>query len=115
MFTDALNDLLSLRSRFRGCAACPSQRRIFRLASIPTVRKINLRFRIASTWWFDRRSLELAQMPPGSRELSKNYIGIVSDRTDEPLDSVAKSDRLTKKYLLGLMAAVLSRVADARK
>jgi hypothetical protein len=56
-------------------------------------------------------------MPPGSRELSKNYIGIVSDRTDEPraLDSVAKSDRLTKKYLLGLMAAVLSRVADARK
>ena len=56
-------------------------------------------------------------MPPKQRELKKNYIGIVSDRTDEQraVDSVAKSDRLTKKYLLGLMAAVLRRVADARK
>jgi hypothetical protein len=56
-------------------------------------------------------------MPPKQRELKKNYIGIVSGKTDEQraVDSVAKSGRLTKKYLLGLMAAVLSRVADARK
>jgi hypothetical protein len=56
-------------------------------------------------------------MPPKQRELKKNYIGIVSDKTDErhAVDSVAKSGRLAKKYLLGLMAAVLSRVADARK
>ncbi len=99
------------------CAACPSQRRIFRHASIPTVRKINLRFRIAPTWLFDRRPLELAQMPPRPRELNKNYIGIVSDKTDEhrAIDSVAKSDRLTTKSLLGLLAAIFNRVGDVRK
>jgi hypothetical protein len=56
-------------------------------------------------------------MPVRQRELKKNYIRIVSDQTDEQraVDSPAKSDHLTKKDLLGLMAAVLSRVADARK
>ena len=56
-------------------------------------------------------------MPPKQQELKKNYIGIISDKTDEPraVDSEAKSGCLAKKYLLGLMAAVLSRVADARK
>ena len=99
------------------CAACPSQRRIFRHASIPTVRKINLRFRIAPTWWFDRRPLELAQMPPRPRELNKNYIGIVSDKTDEhrAIDSATKSDRLTTKSLLGLLAAIFNRVGGLRK
>jgi hypothetical protein len=60
--------------------------------------------------------LELAQMPPRPREL-KNYIGIVSDKTDEQraIDSLAKSDRLTRKYLLGLISSVLNRFADARK
>ena len=51
------------------------------------------------------------------RELKKNYIGIVSDKTDEQraVDSPAKSDRLMKKYLLGLVAAVFRRGAEARK
>jgi hypothetical protein len=55
-------------------------------------------------------------MPPRSREL-KNYIGIVSDKTDEQraFDSLAKSDRLTRKYPLDLVSAVFNRVADARK
>jgi hypothetical protein len=55
-------------------------------------------------------------MPPRPREL-KSYIGIVSDKTDEQraIDSPAKSDRLTRKYLLGLISTVLNRVADARK
>lgn len=56
-------------------------------------------------------------MPPKQRELKKNYIGIVSDETDaqRAADSAARSARLTKKYLLGLMATVFGRVADARK
>jgi|NGEPerStandDraft_6_1074524.scaffolds.fasta_scaffold679084_1 hypothetical protein len=54
-------------------------------------------------------------MPP--KQLKKSYIGIVSDKTDEQraVDSLATSDRLTKKYLLGLMAALFNRGADARK
>jgi hypothetical protein len=56
-------------------------------------------------------------MPAQQRELKKNYIGIVSDRTDEQraVASLPKSGRLTKKYLLGLMAAVFNRDADARE
>ena len=56
-------------------------------------------------------------MPPNSRELKKNYISIVSDRTDEQraVDSLAKSDRLTTKYLRGLISAVFNRDAGARK
>ena len=56
-------------------------------------------------------------MPAQQRELKKNYIGIVSDTIDEqrPVASPEKSDRLTKKYLLGLMAAVFHRNADARE
>ena len=56
-------------------------------------------------------------MPPRPRELNKNYIGIVSDKTDEhpAIDSVAKSDRLTTKSLLGLLAAIFNRVGDLRK
>lgn len=55
-------------------------------------------------------------MPAQQRELKKNFIGIVSDKTDEQpaVDSLAKSDRLTKKYLLRLMAAVLNRDVGAR-
>ncbi|WP_291684519.1 hypothetical protein [Bradyrhizobium sp.] len=56
-------------------------------------------------------------MPAQQRELKKNYIGIVSDALDEQraVASLAKSDNLTKKYLLGLMAAVFNRDADARE
>lgn len=55
-------------------------------------------------------------MPAQQRELKKNYIGILCDKTEEQraVDSLAKSDRLTKEYLLGLMAAVLNRDVDAR-
>ena len=50
-------------------------------------------------------------MPAQQRELKKNYIGIVSDKTDEQraVESLAKSDRFAKGYLLSLAAAVLHR------
>jgi len=56
-------------------------------------------------------------MPPKQRELNRNYISIVSDRIDEQhaVDSLAKSDRLTRKSLRGLISAVFNRVAEARK
>ena len=54
-------------------------------------------------------------MPAQQREAKKNYIGIVSDKTDEQhaVASLPKSDRLAKEYLLSPMAAVL-RDVDAR-
>ncbi len=59
---------------------------------------------------------ELANMPAQQRELKKNYIGILSDKTEEQraVNSLAKSDRFMKEYLLGLMAAVLNRGANTR-
>ncbi len=55
-------------------------------------------------------------MPAQQRELKKNYIGLVTDRTDEQpaIDTLAKPDRFTRTYLLGLIAAVLNRDVDAR-
>jgi hypothetical protein len=55
-------------------------------------------------------------MPAQQREAKKNYIGIVSDKTDEQraVDSLPKSDRLAKEYLLSLMAAVLHRDVETR-
>ena len=55
-------------------------------------------------------------MPAQKRELRKNYIGIVSDKTEEQraVESLAKSDRVLKDYLRGLMAAVLNRGGGAR-
>jgi hypothetical protein len=40
-------------------------------------------------------------MPAQQREAKKNYIGIVSDKTDEQhaVASLPKSDRLAKEYL----------------
>ena len=54
-------------------------------------------------------------MPAQQRKLKKNYIGILSDKLDEqrPADPPAKSGRLMKEYLLGLMAAVLNRRGGA--
>jgi hypothetical protein len=56
------------------------------------------------------------QMPAQKRELRKNYIGIVSDKTEEQraVKSLANSDRLLKNYLRGLLAAVLNRDDEAR-
>jgi hypothetical protein len=43
--------------------------------------------------------------------IQKEHIDIVSDKTGEQraVDSLPKSDRLAKEYLLSLMAAVLHR------
>ncbi len=60
----------------------------------------------------------LRNEPNASAEagIAKNYIGIVSDKTEEQraVESLAKSDRLLKYYLRGLSAAVLNRGDDAR-
>jgi hypothetical protein len=55
-------------------------------------------------------------MPAQKRELRTNYIGILSDKIEEQhtVESLAKSDRRIKDYLLGLMAAVLNHRGDAR-
>jgi hypothetical protein len=50
-------------------------------------------------------------MPAHQQESKKNYIRIVSDKAD---DSLPKSDRPAKEYLLSLMAAVLHRDIEAR-
>ena len=48
-------------------------------------------------------------MPAQEREARKNYIGIVTDRSEEQraVESLPKSDRLVNDYLLGLIAAVV--------
>ena len=55
-------------------------------------------------------------MPAQEREARKNYIGIVTDRSEEQraVESLPKSDRLVNDYLLGLIAAVLGRDGNAR-
>jgi hypothetical protein len=55
-------------------------------------------------------------MPAQQREAKKNYIGIVSDKTDEQraVDSLPKSDRLAKEYLRSLMVPVLHRAVVTR-
>lgn len=49
------------------------------------------------------------------QEVRKNYIGIVSDTTEEQrvVDSVARSRPVVKDYLRDLMAAVLKRRGKA--
>jgi hypothetical protein len=56
-------------------------------------------------------------MSAQQQESKKNYIGVVSDKTDEQraLDLLPKPDRPAREYLLGLMAAVLHRAIDARE
>ncbi len=48
--------------------------------------------------------------------MKKNYIGVVSDKTDEQraVDLLPKSDRPAKQYLLSVIAAVLDRDVEAR-
>jgi hypothetical protein len=55
-------------------------------------------------------------MPAQQQELKKNYIGIVSDETEEQraVELLPKPDRPAKQYLLGLMASVLHRDVEAR-
>ncbi len=55
-------------------------------------------------------------MPAQNRETKKNFIAILSDNTEEQraVESLAKSDRIVRRTLLGLMAVVLNRGANAR-
>jgi hypothetical protein len=55
-------------------------------------------------------------MPAQQLEPSKNYIGILSDRLEDPREAVllVKSNRPLKDYLRDLMAAVLNRGGNAR-
>ena len=55
-------------------------------------------------------------MPTQDQELKKNYISILSDKPEEEraVDSLAKTGRHAKDYLLDLVAAMLSRKAAAR-
>jgi hypothetical protein len=59
---------------------------------------------------------ESAKTPAEQRESRKNLIGILNDKAEEQraIESLVKSDRHMKDFLLGLMAAVLSRRRDAR-
>ena len=54
--------------------------------------------------------------PAQERELKKNYIGILSDNSEDQraAESRPKSDHLMKDYLRDLMAAVLNRPGAAR-
>ena len=55
-------------------------------------------------------------MPAQDQKLRKNYISILSDKYEEQrvVDSLARTDRHAKDYLLDLVAAVLKRKAAAR-
>jgi hypothetical protein len=48
-------------------------------------------------------------------QLKKNFIGIVSDQTEEQrvVESLAKSNRVLSRYLRDLMAAALNRQSEA--
>jgi len=54
-------------------------------------------------------------MPGKNRESKKNFIGIVSDNTEEQraVESLAKSNRVLGEYLRGLIAAALNRRSKA--
>jgi len=55
-------------------------------------------------------------MPAQEQQLRRNYIGILSDKTEEQraIESLAKSDHLVKDYFLAVMAAILKRQSETR-
>jgi hypothetical protein len=55
-------------------------------------------------------------MPMQRRETGKNYIGLLSDETEEPRASEVRpaTGRRMSAYVLGLMAAMFSRRGEAR-
>jgi hypothetical protein len=55
-------------------------------------------------------------MPMQERELGRNYIGILSEKTEEEcaLEALPKSDRLMKNYFRDLIAVVLKRQSSPR-
>jgi hypothetical protein len=50
-------------------------------------------------------------MPAQERQSRKNYIGLVYDKADErrTIESLQRSDRFVKTYVLSVMAAVWNR------
>jgi len=55
-------------------------------------------------------------MPTQKRETGKNYIGLLSDETEEPRAAEVRpaTARHMRAYVLGLMAAVFNRRSEAR-
>ena len=55
-------------------------------------------------------------MPTQKRETRKNYIGLLSDETEEPRTTEVRptAARHMRAYVLGLMAAMFNRRSEAR-
>jgi hypothetical protein len=55
-------------------------------------------------------------MSAQERRLKRNFIAIVSDKTEEQraVAELTNSDRRVRDYILGLMAAVLKRRREAK-
>ena len=55
-------------------------------------------------------------MSAQERESKRNFIAILSDKTEEQraVAPLANSDRRVRDYFLGLMTAVLNRRGDAK-
>jgi hypothetical protein len=55
-------------------------------------------------------------MPTRKRETGKNYIGLLSDETEQPRTAEVRPavDRRMRAYVLGLMAAIFRRRREAR-
>ncbi len=93
----------------------PSRDEVFHRAGIHTEPKIYLSFCVGLTDC-------LIGVPQGENmsvqelKLRKNFIAILSDKTEEQraIASLTKSDRAVKDYFLGLMAAVLNRHGGAK-
>jgi len=56
------------------------------------------------------------KMSAQKRERAKNYIGLLSEETEEPraADAPSVTERRIKAYVLCLMAAMLHRRSEAR-
>jgi hypothetical protein len=67
-------------------------------------------------WSAGQRPAERTKMPIEIGQSRKNYIGIVSDKTEQQraIESLAKSDHVLRDCFRGLMAAVLNRQSDAK-
>jgi hypothetical protein len=54
------------------------------------------------------------KMSAQKRERAKNYIGLLSEETEEPRAAPSVTERRIKAYVLCLMAAMLHRRSEAR-
>jgi hypothetical protein len=106
LLKNTLNDWLRLR---------PQRGNVLPHAVFARDRKFYARFAIAS---HDRGigiPMERMKMQAQQRELRKNYIGLISDKSDEQhaVESQSTRDRRVKDYLRTLVAVVRNR-RDAR-